>query len=67
MKKPDILLHVDIRKEGAFLTSKVYKGAGGMPVGSNGKSLLMLSGGIDSPVAGYLMMKRGVSIRCDSF
>ncbi|WP_432358088.1 tRNA uracil 4-sulfurtransferase ThiI [Sporosarcina sp. UB5] len=62
MKKPDILLHVDIRKEGAFLTSKVYKGAGGMPVGSNGLSLLMLSGGIDSPVAGYLLMKRGVSI-----
>ena len=62
MKKPDILLFVDIRKEGAFLTSKVYPGAGGMPVGSNGKSLLMLSGGIDSPVAGYLMMKRGVAI-----
>lgn len=62
MKKPDILLFVDIRKEGAFLTSKVYQGAGGMPVGSNGKSLLMLSGGIDSPVAGYLMMKRGVAI-----
>ncbi|MGG0669881.1 tRNA uracil 4-sulfurtransferase ThiI [Lederbergia citrisecunda] len=62
MKKPDILLLVDIRKEGAFLTSKVYKGAGGMPVGSNGHSLLMLSGGIDSPVAGYLLMKRGVSI-----
>ena len=62
MKKPDILLFVDIRKEGAFLTSKVYPGAGGMPVGSNGKSLLMLSGGIDSPVAGYLLMKRGVAI-----
>ena len=62
MKKPDILLFVDIRKEGAFLTSKIYQGAGGMPVGSNGKSLLMLSGGIDSPVAGYLMMKRGVEI-----
>ncbi|MBE1554387.1 tRNA uracil 4-sulfurtransferase ThiI [Sporosarcina limicola] len=62
MKKPDILLRVDIRAEGAFLTAKVYEGAGGMPVGSNGHSLLMLSGGIDSPVAGYLMMKRGVSI-----
>ena len=57
MKKPDILLHVDISKEGAFLTAKVYEGAGGMPVGSNGHSILMLSGGIDSPVAGYLMMK----------
>lgn len=62
MKNPDILLHVEIRTEGAFLTSKVYPGATGMPVGSNGKSLLMLSGGIDSPVAGYLMMKRGVAI-----
>ncbi|WP_342505449.1 tRNA uracil 4-sulfurtransferase ThiI [Sporosarcina sp. FSL K6-2383] len=62
MKKPEILLHVEIRSEGAFLTAKVHKGAAGMPVGSNGHSLLMLSGGIDSPVAGYLMMKRGVSI-----
>jgi tRNA uracil 4-sulfurtransferase len=62
MKNPDILLFVDIRLEGAFLTSKVYPGAGGMPVGSNGRSLLMLSGGIDSPVAGYLLMKRGVAI-----
>ncbi|KXH87175.1 tRNA uracil 4-sulfurtransferase ThiI [Sporosarcina sp. HYO08] len=62
MKKPDILLHVEIRQDGAYLTSKVYQGAGGMPIGSNGHSLLMLSGGIDSPVAGYLMMKRGVSL-----
>ena len=62
LHKPDILLLVEVRLEGAFLTSKVYPGATGMPVGSNGKSLLMLSGGIDSPVAGYLMMKRGVAI-----
>ncbi|GKV54605.1 putative tRNA sulfurtransferase [Sporosarcina sp. NCCP-2222] len=62
MKKPDIQLLVDIRSDGAFLTAATYKGAGGMPVGSNGHSLLMLSGGIDSPVAGYLMMKRGVSL-----
>ena len=62
MKKPDIVLLIEIRIEGAFLTAKVYEGAGGMPVGSNGHSILMLSGGIDSPVAGYLMMKRGVSI-----
>ncbi len=67
MKKPDILLKVDIRKEGAYLTARVYRGAGGMPVGSNGHSLLMLSGGIDSPVAGYLMMKRGVSIEAIHF
>lgn len=67
MKKPDILLRVEIRKEGAFLTANSYEGAGGMPVGSNGHSLLMLSGGIDSPVAGYLMMKRGVSIEAIHF
>lgn len=67
MKKPDILLRVEIRKEGAFLTADIYEGAGGMPVGSNGHSLLMLSGGIDSPVAGYLMMKRGVSIEAIHF
>jgi len=67
MKKPDILLFVDIRKEGAFITASVHKGAGGMPVGSNGKTILMLSGGIDSPVAGYLMMKRGVSLEAIHF
>lgn len=62
MKKPDILLHVDIRRHVVLLTSKVYAGAGGMPVGASGKTLLMLSGGIDSPVAGFMMMKRGVEI-----
>lgn len=67
MKKPDILLHVDIRKTGTFLTSKVYPGAQGMPIGSNGKTLLMISGGIDSPVAGYQMLKRGVSIEAIHF
>lgn len=67
MKKPDILLLVNIRKDGAVLTSTVYPGAGGMPVGSAGKTLLMLSGGIDSPVAGYMMMKRGVEIHAIHF
>ncbi|MFC4409784.1 tRNA uracil 4-sulfurtransferase ThiI [Chungangia koreensis] len=62
MKKPDIELIVEIRKEAAFIMAEVIPGPGGMPVGSNGKSLLMLSGGIDSPVAGYFMMKRGVKI-----
>ena len=62
VKKPEITLNVEIRSEGAFLTAKVFEGAKGMPIGSNGKTLFMLSGGIDSPVAGYLMMKRGVSI-----
>lgn len=62
MKKPEIQLLVDIRTEGAFLTASIFPGASGMPIGSNGKTLLMLSGGIDSPVAGYQMMKRGVSL-----
>ncbi|ARK23775.1 tRNA 4-thiouridine(8) synthase ThiI [Sporosarcina sp. P37] len=61
MKKPEILLYIEIQQTAAYISSHVYKGAGGMPVGSNGHSLLLLSGGIDSPVAGYLMMKRGVS------
>ncbi|WP_153730669.1 tRNA uracil 4-sulfurtransferase ThiI [Sporosarcina obsidiansis] len=61
MKKPEILLHVEIQSNAAYISSRSIKGAGGMPVGSNGHSLLLLSGGIDSPVAGYLMMKRGVS------
>ncbi|WP_303969277.1 tRNA uracil 4-sulfurtransferase ThiI [Sporosarcina ureae] len=61
MKKPEILLYVEIQHEAAYISSHTYKGAGGMPVGSNGHSILLLSGGIDSPVAGYMMMKRGVS------
>lgn len=65
--EPDILLHIDIRANGTFLSSQVFKGIGGMPVGSNGKSLLMLSGGIDSPVAGYQMMKRGVTLEAIHF
>lgn len=61
MKKPEILLYVEIQQGAAYISSHIYKGAGGMPVGSNGHSMLLLSGGIDSPVAGYMMMKRGVS------
>src|SRR5699024_1620399 len=53
---PDTEIKVEIRNEGTFITAAVYQGAGGLPVGTAGKSLLMLSGGIDSPVAGYLMM-----------
>jgi len=62
VKNPDVELRVEIRKEAAYLMSEIIYGAAGMPVGSNGRSLLLLSGGIDSPVAGYLMMKRGVRI-----
>lgn len=58
---PDILLTVEIRSK-IYLYSEVIPGPGGMPVGSNGKAMLLLSGGIDSPVAGYMIAKRGVKI-----
>ena len=61
---PDILVKVEYRKDYAYVMDNVVLGAGGYPVGIGGKALLMLSGGIDSPVAGYLMMKRGIDIEC---
>ena len=61
---PDILIKIEIRVEGTFIYFNEIKGLGGYPVGIQGKSLLMLSGGIDSPVAGYLALKRGVDIEC---
>lgn len=62
MRQPDIPLRVEIRRDGAYLSYETIKGAGGLPVGTSGKGMLMLSGGIDSPVAGYFAMKRGVEI-----
>ncbi|MCR5687292.1 MAG: tRNA 4-thiouridine(8) synthase ThiI [Lachnospiraceae bacterium] len=59
--KPEIEIHVEVR-ESIFIYSKQYAGPGGMPVGTNGKAMLLLSGGIDSPVAGYMIAKRGVKI-----
>lgn len=59
---PEVLLNVEIRKEGIYLYKNGIKGLGGFPVGTLGKALLMLSGGIDSPVAGYLAMKKGVKL-----
>lgn len=61
---PNITLTVEIRTEGTFVYTDEIKGAGGYPVGVQGKGLLMLSGGIDSPVAGYLTLKRGVNVEC---
>lgn len=61
---PDITLTVEIRREGTFIYTDLFKGLGGYPVGIQGKGLLMLSGGIDSPVAGYLTLKRGVDVEC---
>ena len=61
---PDIIVSIEVRPEGTFIYTEELKGAGGYPVGIQGKGLLMLSGGIDSPVAGYLALKRGVDIEC---
>ncbi|MDF2503927.1 MULTISPECIES: tRNA uracil 4-sulfurtransferase ThiI [Clostridium] len=63
VKKPECRITVEIRKN-TYIYSKKVKGAGGMPYGTNGKTLLMLSGGIDSPVAGYMMARRGVELSC---
>ena len=61
---PEITVNIEIRLEGTFIYTDEVKGAGGYPVGIQGNGLLMLSGGIDSPVAGYLALKRGVNIEC---
>ena len=58
---PDVYIWVEVREK-AYVYSKVYTGACGMPLGTNGKAMLLLSGGIDSPVAGYMIAKRGVYI-----
>lgn len=62
VKNPDIIVMVEIRPEGAYVYSKREKGPGGLPVGVSGKGALLLSGGIDSPVAGYMMAKRGMEL-----
>ncbi|HFV0187341.1 TPA: tRNA uracil 4-sulfurtransferase ThiI [Streptococcus agalactiae] len=67
MKQPDINLKVEIRDEAAYISYEDIRGAGGLPVGTSGKGMLMLSGGIDSPVAGYLALKRGVDIEAVHF
>ena len=64
---PDILLNIEVRDEGTYIFVKTFPGAGGYPLGVAGKSMHMLSGGIDSPVAAYLLMKRGVTIECIHF
>lgn len=61
---PDVLVKIEIRMEGTFIYLNEIQGLGGYPVGIQGTSLLMLSGGIDSPVAGYLALKRGVDLEC---
>ncbi len=62
LKNPDHAIHVEIRDSGSYLFTDILKGVGGMPLGSQGKMVAMISGGIDSPVAAWLMMKRGCEI-----
>lgn len=64
---PQLTLHIEIRTDGTYFYTKEVEGIGGYPVGIQGKGMLMLSGGIDSPVAGYLALKRGVQIECIYF
>ena len=64
---PDILVNIEIREDATYIYLNEIRGAGGYPVGVQGKGILMLSGGIDSPVAGYLAMKRGVRLECIYF
>ncbi len=64
--KPDVKLNLEVRDE-IYIYSEIIPGAGGMPVGTNGKAMLLLSGGIDSPVAGYMIAKRGVALEATYF
>ncbi|WP_044642412.1 tRNA uracil 4-sulfurtransferase ThiI [Risungbinella massiliensis] len=65
--QPDVIIKVEIRTHGAYISGNDTHGPGGLPVGTSGKSLLLLSGGIDSPVAGYLALKRGVKLEAIHF
>ena len=67
VREPEVSLHVEIRNEGVSIYSLSIPGPGGMPVGTNGRALLLLSGGIDSPVAGYMIAKRGVLVEAVYF
>ncbi|MBN2143564.1 MAG: tRNA 4-thiouridine(8) synthase ThiI [Candidatus Aureabacteria bacterium] len=62
VKTPHLAVHVEIRDQEAFIHSAFEKGGGGLPVGISGKGLLLLSGGIDSPVAGWMLLKRGMQV-----
>ena len=64
---PEVTVMCEVREEGAYITAGQQHAAGGMPVGSNGKGLLLLSGGIDSPVAGWMMAKRGIKLEAVYF
>ena len=65
--QPDVTVYVEIRERGAYLHTDQIRGAGGLPVGTSGRAMLLISGGIDSPVAGYMMGKRGLEIAAVHF
>ena len=64
IKKPDLTIKIEIREQFAYIYSEEEKGLGGYPVGIQGSGMLMLSGGLDSPVAGFLSLKRGIDLIC---
>ncbi|MED1795946.1 tRNA 4-thiouridine(8) synthase ThiI [Brevibacillus nitrificans] len=65
--EPEAIVNIEIRTEGTYISCETIPGPGGLPVGVSGKVLLLLSGGIDSPVAGWMMMKRGVTLEAIHF
>ena len=65
--KPDVVLTVDVRREGAYIFRDKIRGFGGLPLGTNGKGMILMSGGIDSPVAAFMMAKRGMTIEAVHF
>ena len=67
VEQPEITITVEIREQGAYIHANQLPGAGGIPVGTGGRAMLLLSGGIDSPVAGYMMAKRGLEIAAVHF
>jgi thiamine biosynthesis protein ThiI len=67
MEEPDLTVRTEVRADGIYLSVATIQGPGGLPVGTAGKGMLMLSGGIDSPVAGYLSMKRGIDVEAVHF
>ncbi|WEV40570.1 tRNA uracil 4-sulfurtransferase ThiI [Lactobacillus sp. ESL0681] len=67
MKHPDLTLRIEVRQDAIYISNQLLHGAGGMPVGTGGRAVMMLSGGIDSPVASYLALKRGVDIEMIHF
>lgn len=64
---PELMIRIEVHSDAAYITSEKIPGAGGYPTGINGKALLMLSGGIDSPVAAYELMKRGIHVEAVHF